>query len=344
MLHFDSPWWILLILAVALGMFIAWRRRPPTLSVSTARPFQQASDNRRTALMLRLPLCLTAVGMLCLVIALMRPQLGTEQIIRRSEGVDIMLALDVSGSMEAYDLPPDIDTEQRFLGAVRDGRLKSRVQIAREQLEAFVKKRPNDLIGLIAFAQLPYVVAPPTLDHQFLMKRLELLDAGELPDGTGIAAPIASATNRLRGSPAKRRVLVLFTDGENNVDAAITPEQAAKAAKTFDVIAYTVGVGSQRSVIVRQSPFGARLHPGAAGFNRELLEKIANITGGRYFEAHDEAGFRNTMREIDELEKRTVEQMIYIDYRERFMPWLAAGLIFLLAGFLLEHTILQTVP
>jgi Ca-activated chloride channel family protein len=342
-LHFHSLWWCLLAVALLLAVVVAVRRRPPAITVSHLSSFGVPARPRMIH-PLRLPLLLFSAGVLALIVALMRTQKGIERYMRRAEGIDVMLALDVSGSMEAYDIAERYDSESKVLTGIRSGELQTRIDVAKAELRKFVERRPNDRIGLIAFARLPYVVCPPTLDHRFLLGNMDLVDAGKLPDGTGIAAPVASATNRLKGSSAKRRVLVLFTDGSNNVDAAITPKQAAKLAQTFDVVVYTVGVGSNRSVIIANTPFGPRLRTGGADFNRQLLEQIADTTGGRYFEARDTEAFGRVMQEIDDLETTSMEQPVYIDYRERFVPWLIAGIALILLAFLLENTVLQTVP
>jgi len=280
----------------------------------------------------------------CLIVALMRPQLGIERFIRRAEGIDVMLALDASGSMQAYDLPESYRTESEVRRDIQAGILRTRIEVAKEELRKFVEGRPNDRIGLIVFATLPYVASPPTLDHRFLLEQLSEINAGELGDRTGIAAPIASAAGRLEKSPAKRRVLVLFTDGDNNVEAKVTPQQAAKLAATFDVAAYTVGIGSPRSVVAVQTAFGALLQPSGAGFNEKLLREISDVTGGRYFEARDAQAFRKVMEEIDALETTALEQPTYMDYKEQFAGWLAAGLSLLLAAAIIENSVLQVVP
>ncbi len=336
----HSPWWALLLVLVILGLLVAIRKPPATLLVSQGAVFRHAGASLSWRHPVHVPLLVQGLGLLLLVFALMRPQEGIEKIIRRSEGIDIMLALDVSGSMQAYDFPLSITSESELIDAIRVGRLPNRISIAQQELENFVQNRPHDRIGLIAFAKLPYVVCPPTLDHAFLLENLKLVEAGKLPDGTGIAGPVAAGTSRLRGSSAKRRVLVLFTDGDNNVEAPVTPEQAAKTARTFNVVVYTVGVGSDRAAL----RVGRGLRVGVAGFNQELLRSIAETTGGKYFEARDAESFHAVMKEIDELETISIEQPVYRDYRERFVPWLVAGAALLVAGFVLEKTWFQKVP
>ena len=343
--HIHSPWWGLLIVLVVLGVIVAWRLRRPTLRVSSAAPYRAAMPGKGgRPFILRIPALLYALGLTSLVFALMRPQAGIERTVRRAEGVDIMLALDVSGSMKSYDIGDEYQTQEAVFRGMERGDLEQRIEVARQELIRFVRGRPNDRIGLIAFSRFPYVACPPTLDHDFLLENLRRLDIGLFPDMTGIAGPIAAATNRLKESDAKRRVLVLFTDGDNNVDAAATPRQAAELAAEFDIVVYTVGIGSRRSVVFVDTPFGQRLRGGISTLNDELLRDIADATGGRYFEARDPQAFRDVMDEIDKLEKTTLEQPVYTDYHERFLPWAIGGLVLCLAAFFLENTTLQELP
>ncbi|MFA5205161.1 MAG: VWA domain-containing protein [Lentisphaeria bacterium] len=341
--RFAQPWFALLLPVVLAAAVLAWRRRPPAFLVSGTAAFAAAAAGRRTPW--RWPLLLTVAGLGCGVVALMRPQAGVERLIERAEGVDIMLVLDVSGSMQSYDVPESLDNGPEIARAIRDGTLKTRLATAQEELRRFVEGRPNDRIGLIAFARLPYMACPPTLDHDFLLNHLATLEPGMLPDGTNIATPLGSATARLKDSPSRRRVAVLFTDGEHNVDASLSPRQAALLAKDNRVALHTVGIGSARAVILARDPFGNQgLQRSPAGLDQPLLEELAASTGGRYFAARDAAGFQKVMREIDALEKTSLEAPRYLDYREQFPGWLGAGLVLLLAGFLLEHTLLRTDP
>ena len=232
------------------------------------------------------------------------------------------------------------------MDAIEAERLKNRVSIAKHELRTFVQERPEDRIGLIAFSKVPYVVCPPTLDHAFLLEHLEMLEAGMFGDSaTGIAGPVASATQRLKDSQAAERVAVLFTDGANNVDSKISPRQAARIADTFNVRVHTVGVGSDRAVTVARLPWGGKtLRQVQSGLDEELLQAIADKSGGEYFEARDEAGFRHVMRRIDEMETVDFEAPRYVDYKEQFPPLLYAAAALLLAALLLDNTLLCRAP
>ncbi len=344
MMHLNSPWFAVLFPIVVFAVIVAVRRRRPAVRVSALGPFRKATRPPGLRHPVHWPAWIAGLGLACLTVAMMRPQKGIERLIERTRGIDIMLVLDVSGSMKAYDIPGTVGSDEELRRLWDSGRLKPRIEVAKEELRKFVEQRPNDRIGLIAFARLPYTVCPPTLDHDYLLNHLQMLEAGMLPDGTGIAAPIASATTRLKDSPAKRRVMVLFTDGENNVDAEVTPRQAAKIAHTFHIVAYTVGVGSSQALMPVQGFFGRQLRLVRAGLDEPLLRDIADTTGGRYFPARDARGFRDAMREIDAMEKTTIEAPRYLDYRERFFPWLAAGALLLVLAFFLENTLLLQVP
>ncbi len=344
MTQFHSPWFFILLPAIAAVAILALRRRPPALRVSEIASFREAIPRARWWAPERIPLWLAVLGLALLTVALARPRKGVEQLMERTHGIDIMLVLDVSGSMRAYDIPPNIQSDQKAVREINAGRIRNRIETAKAELRKFVRRRPNDRIGMIAFARLPYTVCPPTLDHDYLLNHLEMLDAGTLPDGTGIAPAIASATTRLKDSPAKRRVMVLFTDGENNVESEITPIQAAEIAHEFKIIIYTVGVGSDRPLMPVRGFFGPTLQPVQAGLDENLLRKIADITGGRYLRARDARGFARAMHEIDSLEKTELKAPHYLDYRERFLPWLIAGAACLALAFLLERTVFLRVP
>ncbi|MEA2013619.1 MAG: VWA domain-containing protein [Verrucomicrobiota bacterium] len=341
--HLHSPWYILMLIPLLICGILAFRKRPPSIIFSSLKIFK--STGKRTFNRTHIPLILQIIGIVFLIYALMRPQKGIERFVEKAEGIDIMLLLDVSGSMKAYDVPASIITNDELERAYNSGKLKNRMMVAKNELKKFVERRPNDRIGLIAFSGHPYSVCPPTLDHDFLTGHLKNLESGMLTDGTGIASPVAIGTSQLKDSKSKRKIMVLFTDGENNVDTDITPRQAAKLAKTFDLTLYTVGVGSDRAVFPRRSFFGGTsLQAAPNSLDSELLEDMADATGGRFFKAEDSDGFKNVMEEIDKLETTSMEQPRYLSYKERFTSWLLAGMILILLSFLLEYTLTLKIP
>lgn len=342
MFRFQYPWFALLLVPLVAALLVALRCRPPTLSVSSVSVFRTgfAGFGWRPW---RWPPVIQAAGLALCVVALMRPQFGNTRFIERAEGIDIMLVLDVSGTMQLFDVPADMDVQSIARG-IQAGALKSRLDVAKEELRKFVKARPDDRIGLIVFARLPYMICPPTLDHDFLINHLEVLEPGMLPDGTNIAGPLASATYRLKDSAARRRVIAFFTDGYNNVNARVTPRQAAILARKFNIAVYTVGIGSVHAVAQTPGLFGPHLQWAESQFDARLLEDMATATGGRYFAARDGTGFAKVMSEIAALEKTSLEVPRYVDFSDRFFPWLVAGVALIFAGFILERTWFQTVP
>ncbi len=270
---FAHPYMFFLLVPLALVLLRAWFKPVPALRVPSLRPFKAASKGKLSRINLRklVPFLLYSIGGVMLIVALAGPREGMEEIRRRADGIDIMVALDLSGSMRAIDVPPGIRTERELEVAMASGKVKDRLGTAKEEIAKFIKARPNDRIGLIAFAPLPYVVCPPTLDHAWLIANLDRLESGSIGDATGIAGPVASAVQRLKDSDSKRSIIVLFTDGANNVNAKITPRQAAKLANTFDITLYTVGIGSRNSVMKLDSMFGSSFQRVEGSFDEKLL-------------------------------------------------------------------------
>lgn len=343
---FAHPYMFFLLVPLALVLLRAWFKPAPALRVPSLRPFKAASKGRLSRVNLRklIPFLLYSIGGVMLIVALAGPREGMEEIRRRADGIDIMVALDLSGSMRAIDVPPGIRTERELEVAMASGKVKDRLGTAKEEIAKFIEARPNDRIGLIAFAPLPYVVCPPTLDHAWLIANLDRLESGSIGDATGIAGPVASAVQRLKDSDSKRSIIVLFTDGANNVNAKITPRQAAKLANTFDITLYTVGIGSRNSVMKLDSMFGSSFQRVEGSFDEKLLQEMADTTGGVYYKAADGESMAKAMAQIDQLEKTSVEQNIIVNWKE-FYPlfcWLAIA--FLLIGFAYEHALRVSVP
>ncbi len=278
------------------------------------------------------------LALLILVVALARPRIGDERLVVRNQGIDMMMVLDLSGSMGAVDVPRSITTEKALQKALESGQLKNRLEVAKTELSKFIAERPNDRIGLVGFAEYGFNLAPPTLDHDWLTASLAPLQPGIIGDATGIASPVASAIRRLADSNAPRRVLVLFTDGKNNVAHRLTPLATAELAKEKNVTIYTVGIGGNNAYMLQEGFFGKRFVPYPGEFDEKLLREMAARTDGRYFHAADEDGMREVMEEINRLEKTNFEQPRYVEYRE-FAPALAGlAAILILLGIWSENT------
>ena len=340
--EFEYPWLLLLLIPYAAILFFAWRRKEPSLTVPSLLPFRLAEgegERPRADLRKLLVFLAFAAAGVFLIAGLARPRKGLETIRAKSDGIDIVLAVDLSGSMSAIDVPQHYSRAQTE-DALRNEKLKTRLEASKQAIARFIESRPGDRIGLIAFADRPYVICPPTLDHAFLLANLFRMQPQMIGDGTGIAGPIASAVNRLKDMDSKSRIVVLFTDGANTVPMQITPEEAAKLADTFKVTIYTVGIGSGNAYV--PSPFGYEPYP--EQFDEKLLREIASITGGKYYHAADENGMAQAMRAIDKLEKTGAEQPAMTVWKEYYptMAWCAAG--FMLLGLALRSTVCWRFP
>lgn len=282
--------------AVASSLGTAGKRRPGTLY-----------------LLLRL-------GVLALLIlALARPQLGSTTTEVKASGIDILLAVDVSGSMEAMDFN-------------LDGHPTNRLEVVKRVMADFIKERPNDRIGLLAFGGKPYLVSPLTLDHDWLKRRLDSLRIGMVEDGTAIGTAIGSGTNRLRNRKAKSRILILLTDGISNA-GSVPPLVAADAAKTLGIKVYTIGAGTrgEAPVPVVDSFGRKRLMRARVDIDERTLTEVATKTGATYFRATDTDSLEKIYSEINKMETTTRTLTTFVANRELFP--LCIGLALFLLGF-----------
>lgn len=338
------PYLLFLLLLILPVLFYAWKRKSPCIVIPSLASFQGVSGGKKRFDSAKFfPFFFYFLALLSLLFAMTQPREGLEEIRRRTEGIDIILALDLSGSMAIYDAPAGM-RENAIASSINSGQLQNRLETAKKEIRAFIEARPNDRIGLIAFAPLPYAACPPTLDHAYLLAHLEELKLGMIGDRTGLAGPVASAAHRLKDSDSKRKIVVLFTDGVNNVQAKVTPMQAARLADSVGVTVYTVGIGGKNSFAVQQDFFGSRLAAVQQPFDEALLKEMAKITGGKYYHAADAEGMKNAMKEIDKLEKTSVEQTITVNWKEFYPLITIFSLIFLLTGFFLEHTFCLRLP
>jgi Ca-activated chloride channel family protein len=272
---------------------------------------------------------LRGAAMALTIVALARPQSGSSLTTVSSNGVDIVIALDVSGSMRCEDT-----------------RSKNRLSVAKACIAKFVDGRPEDRLGIVSFASAAATRCPLTLDHDMLLHFVDQLDfapAGE--DRTALGMGLATAVNRMRASKAKSKVVVLVTDGRNN-SGQLGPESAAEAARALGFKVYTIGVGSTGEVsCLVDDPQGGRHYVQVqADFDEELLRKIADTTGGRYFRAADADGFAKAFTEIDALEKTEMESRVRILYSERFLQALVPAGLLLGLQLLLASTRLRRIP
>ncbi|MEN9361868.1 MAG: hypothetical protein RL095_3403 [Verrucomicrobiota bacterium] len=345
-MRFADPWFLLLLVPALLVLVLAWRRRPPSLLIASAAFVGSGAES---AWRRRLPLMLECAGLVVLILALARPQSGAERQRDLRQGIDIMIALDVSGSMTSYDPAKSMTDTQELIEAIQSGQLKDRLETAKLRLAEFVKARPDDRIGLVLFGSEALGRCPPTIDHGLLLKRIEEIENGMLGDysnGTNIAAGINAAARRLLQSPSKRRVLILATDGANTVKSLITPEEAAAVAAKQGVTIHTIGIGSDNAYqSVRVGLDRYRLEKsGAESFDEELMKRLSEPGGGHFFRAADAEEFERTMKEIDKIEKVEIGIERQTQWQDRVLPFLIAGLILIVAGFVLSNTLWLRLP
>lgn len=322
------------MLLVPLCWYVFKKRKRPAIVIPSIKPVSASQKTRRRLTVLEIAVLISLV---LLSFALARPRQSHSSKTVRVKGLDIVLAIDLSGSMQTYDKPADMRADD-FASAIQAGKIGDRLHNAKNEIRRFIESRPNDRIGLIGFADQAYSFVPPTLDHGLLLSRLQNLKCGEIGEMTGIASPIGLGVQRLKKSSAPRRVLVLFTDGANTAANKLTPEQAAEAAREYNVIIHTVGIGGEDAYGIAETLFGPRLSRLQGGYDAGLLAELAKITGGNTFHAADADGLRRTMQEINKLEKTNLEQPRPVTYHE-FAPYLAAlAALLLLIGAVADNT------
>ena len=317
MMRFLYPQLLWLLALLPLLAFIRGKRGPaPALVFSTISLVSFLAE-RRKARPGRLLAALRLVALALLILAFARPQLGNTTTETLASGIDILLAVDVSGSMEALDF-------------TLQGKPANRLDVVKSVIRQFVDQRPNDRIGLLAFSGRPYMVSPLTLDHDWLLLRLDSLSIGMVEDGTAIGSAIGVGVNRLQDPKAKSRILILLTDGMNNA-GAVPPLVAAEAAETLGIKVYTIGAGTKgEAPMPVADPFGRkRLMRVKVDIDDETLGKVAAMTGAHYFRATDTQSLEKVYGEINSMETTTRTIKKFEHYRELF-PWLVgAALIFL---------------
>ena len=328
MFRFAHPYVLLLLVLVPLAVWYVLRRRPERSVAYSSLDLLLGAGLEASAFKRYATLFLRVLVLVLVIVALARPQTGRSKHTTYSEGIDIMLVLDTSGSMQAQDFEP-----------------KNRLHVAKEVMKEFISKRHQDRIGLVVFAADAMTQCPLTLDHTLLAKLVDAVDFGMLDDGTAIGVGLATACNRLRSSTAKSKVVVLLTDGQNNA-GMVDPATAARVAASLGLRVYTIGVGTRgRAPIPVDDPvFGRRLISVEVDIDEVTMRKIAELTGGKYFRATDTDELVSIYNQIDQMEKSKVESETFVEYTDRFL-WLlipALGLFVLELG--LAETVLRETP
>ena len=321
-LQFQAPWVLLL---APLPFLLAWfSRRMETLEPTLRLPRTSVARNLPQTMRARfrsLPLWLTTLALTLIVIALARPQKGLGRDQMTTEGVDIVIYLDVSGSMAAQDFQPD-----------------NRLAVAKSVVADFIRRRTRDRLGLVIFAGRAITQSPATTDQALLLRQLDDVALDRLPDGTAIGSGLATALSRLSKSESKTKVVVLVTDGANN-SGEIDPDTATDIAKAMEVKIYTVciGKGGIAPVPVRaQDPYTGRIVSRTVNMevpiDEDLLKRIAERTGGAFFSATDESSFRDIFSRIDALETTRLKSVSFRRFQELFPPFLNAAVALLLTA------------
>jgi len=325
---FASPdyfYLLLLIPAIVIWYVFRFRRSQPSLRVSSTLAFAKINRGNKTWLYHGL-FVLRMMAMVLMVVALARPQSTSSHNDVSVEGIDIVIAQDISGSMLAQDFTPN------------------RIEAAKEVGIDFIKGRPTDRIGLVVFSGESFTQCPLTTDHNVLINLYSELHSGMIDDGTALGDGLATAVNRLKDSKTLSKVIILLTDGVNNM-GSVDPVSASEIAKLYCVRVYTIGVGTQGyAPIPVQTPFGTQLQNMQVEIDEALLERIAEMTGAKYFRALNKAALVDIYKEIDRMEKSKIDVTEFRKKSEEFMSWALAGMLLLITELLLRYSVFRRLP
>ncbi|MBK6767178.1 MAG: VWA domain-containing protein [bacterium] len=327
-MSFANPeffWLLLLLPALAYLHFFREAHTRTDFRFPTLTHIQEMSKSWRVRLR-HAPFFIRLIGLSLLIVALARPQLFDSESKRSIEGIDIVLCIDISTSMDAEDLKPD------------------RLEAAKKVAAEFVRKREHDRIGIVPFAAESFTQVPLTTDHEVVLSLLSQIQMRMVEDGTAIGMALATSVNRLRESDAKSKVIILLTDGQNN-RGEIDPLTSAQAAKALGVRVYAIGVGTRgMAPYPVETVFGKRYQNVQVNIDEEMLTEITKETGGRYYRATDEKSLASIYEQIDQLERTKIQVEEYREVAEMFGPWLTSALLCLALEALLSLTILRKLP
>lgn len=327
---FANPSYIyLLLLLIPLIGWYFWKMRKNQASVemSSSQAFDAPKAVTAKVYLRHVPFVLRMIAIALVIVILARPQSTNSWQNSSTEGIDIMMAIDISSSMLAQDLRPN------------------RLEAAKNVAAAFINGRPNDNIGLVVFSAESFTQCPLTTDHAILLNLFKNIQSGMIEDGTAIGLGLANAVSRIKDSQAKSKVIILLTDGSNN-RGEIAPVTAAEIAKTFGIRVYTIGVGTKGA-----APYPFRLPGGTVqtqmipvDIDEPTLKQIATTTGGQYFRATDNASLKEIYSEIDQMEKTKINVREYSKKQEEYKNIALLLLALLLLELLLKHTLLKKIP
>ena len=315
-------------LLALLPLLIIWKiikgkKQQASLPVSSISGINNSSWKNSLQ---NIPFILRLLSLACIIVALARPQTSNDEQQTEGEGIDIILCIDVSGSMTAQDFTPN------------------RLEAAKKVAEDFIDHRNTDKIGIVIFSGESFTQCPLTTDHTVLKLQIEQIRNGLLEDGTAIGSGLATSVDRLRNSKEKSRIIILLTDGINN-GGLIDPSTALEIAKAYKIKVYTIGVGTDGYAATPvNTPMGVVMQNEKVAIDEKLLQTISSQTGGTYFRAKDNEGLKNIYDQIDKLEKSKVQVTIYHRYTEKFYPFVFAALALLLLEVILKFTVFKKFP
>lgn len=326
-ISFAQPWYFLLLLLLPALILWEWKnktRQQPNLRLTSLTGTSGVKPSLRVRLRPVLKV-LRGLAFTGLVIALARPQSSNVTESVDSDGIDIVLSVDVSGSMLAEDLKPN------------------RIEAAKQVALDFVRKRENDRIGLVIFSGESFTQCPITIDHNIVNEQLSAIQSGMLQDGTAIGMGLATAVDRLRNSKAKSKIIILLTDGVNNT-GLIDPSTALEIAKAYKIRVYCIGVGTHgEAPYPMQGPMGTQKQMVPVEIDEALLKNIASQTGGKYFRATSNSSLSAVYKEIDQLEKSKVEVSSFKHFTDLFLPFAVLALICITLEMLLRYTYFKSI-
>lgn len=324
---FGQPLYFLLFLIFPVLIWLKYRsgsRQNASIQISTLKGVSNKGSMKSS--LRNLPFWIRLMALSAIVVALARPQEKFDQTKREGQGIDIILCIDVSGSMTAQDFAPN------------------RMEAAKKVAIDFVNHRQDDRIGIVIFAGESFTQCPLTTDHYVLVSQIQQIRNGLLEDGTAIGSGLATSVDRLRNSKSKSKVVILLTDGVNN-GGLIDPSTAAEIAKTYHVRVYTIGVGSSGyAPITEPTPLGSITQPQKVSIDEKLLTNIANGTGGKYFRATDNQSLEKIYSDINKLEKSKVQITTFHLFSEKFYPFVFLAMALLLLEGILRYTVFKKFP